>query len=491
MSSTQSNHSESISQLAFRHWSITRRLTMLYVASTAALLVLAAGFLYWTLKHNLEHTRQGLLASKLEIFRRLLLEHPTESEVLINEVEHEASGSQPFKYFIRIIDHTGYTHIETTGMSDLVRHEWFPPPIETGADLRATVPRHLVYRGSSLLVSANAKVSGNRQRTIQIAMDVSNGAALLADYRNKLFIALGLGLVFAAVAGVWVARRGMRPLIEITKVAQHVTASQLHDRIAARRWPAELADLAGAFDAMLDRLEDSFGRLSQFSADLAHALRTPIHNLRLEVEVALARDRAGEEYRQVLTSTLEECERLSRMIDALLFLARTDNVKTAVKRVSFDVRAEMEAVREFYEALASEQEVTVTCEGQARLTGDPMLFRRAVSNLLGNALRHTGAGGAVHMSVRSAGEEWVEVSVQDNGRGIAPEHLSKIFDRFYSAGDTRSSVPGGIGLGLAIVQAIMRLHGGTARVESDPGKGARFRLAFPGSAGSPTKMTEL
>jgi len=327
--------------------------------------------------------------------------------------------------------------------------------------------------------------SGREQRTLQIAMDGATGDTLLKDYRNQLLMVLGLGLAFAAVAGVWVARKGMRPLAEITQAAQHITASQLHERIAGARWPAELAQLATAFDAMLDRLEDSFMRLSQFSADLAHALRTPLHNLRGEAEVTLARSRKPEEYQHVLASSLEECERLSRMIDGLLFLARADDPKTAVERVRFDAREQLEAVHEFYEALASEQEVTVTCEGQAWLTGDPMLFRRALSNLLGNALRHTSAQGSVHLSVESLPDQIVEVRVRDTGSGMAPEHLSRIFDRFYRVGQAHSPVPGGIGLGLAIVQSIMRLHAGTVRVQSVLGQGTTFTLSFPVEAALP------
>ncbi|MBM3841346.1 MAG: HAMP domain-containing protein [Verrucomicrobia bacterium] len=304
-----------------RVWSITRRLTLLYVASTAALLVLAAGFLYWTLTRNLEHTRHALLASKIEVLRRLLRE-PDKAQALASEVEHEASESHPLRYFLRILDGQGRVAIETPGMNGLAAVDLFPAPAETAAaPLRNIVQKSLAGRSFLLLsVSATAGAAGEERRTVQIALETTAGTALLLDYRNKILIVLGLGVIFAAVAGVWITRKGMRPLVEITQTARHITASQLHERIAPSRWPAELAELAGAFDAMLDRLEDSFTRLSQFSADLAHALRSPINNLRGEVEVALARSRTPEEYRQILASSLEEYERLSRMIDGLLFL---------------------------------------------------------------------------------------------------------------------------------------------------------------------------
>lgn len=476
-------------------WSITRRLTWLYVASTAALLVLAAGFLYWTLKRNLEHTRLGLMTSKLEVLRLLLREQPAKAVALASEVEHEASESQPLKYYIRIVDEQGHVVNETPGLRGLAAVAAFPPPVEIAADLRHSVGTHVRQQGRLLLLSAKAWVgpAGREQHTIQIAMDATTGKALLADYRTKLFIVLGAGLLFAAVAGVWVARKGMEPLAEIARAARHITASQLHERIAAKPWPAELAELAAAFDAMLNRLEDSFNRLSRFSADLAHALRTPIHNLRGEAEVALSRARAAEEYQHILASSLEECDRLARMIDGLLFLARADDPTQAMKHVRFDARKEMEAVREFYDALASEQEIAVTCEGNAWLNGDPMLFRRAVSNLLGNALRHTPAHGSVRLAVNVLPDRKVEVTVSDTGRGIAPEHLSRVFDWFYRGSETESHVPGGSGLGLAIVQSIMRLHGGIATLRSDVGQGTTVTLRFRDDAAAPTapKMTEM
>lgn len=474
-----------------RAWSITRRLALFYMASTIALLVLSAGFLYWTLKQNLDATRHAMLASKLEVLRLLLREQPDKTDVLVNEVEHEASASQPLKYYIRILDRQGQALLETPGMKDLLPISRFPAPVEATNESLNSIVRELRQHASFLLLSVQATVGGggSEKRVLQIGLDVSTGTALLADYRRKLLVMLGLGTVFAAFAGVWVARNGMRPLAEITRTAQHVTASHLHDRIAASRWPAELVELAFAFDAMLDRLEDSFTRLAQFSGDLAHALRTPINNLRGEAEVSLARSRTPEDYQQVLASSLEELERLSRMIDGLLFVARADDPKAAFQRVRFDARKEIEAVREFYEALAEERGVDVICEGNVWLTGDAMLFRRAVSNLLANALRHTPAKGNIRIAVRALDDHGVEFSVRDTGRGIAPEHLPRIFDRFYRA----DNAPGGTGLGLAIVQSIMRLHGGTASIQSQLGQGTTVTLKFPaGVPSSPAdQMTKM
>ncbi|PTQ76343.1 heavy metal sensor kinase [Nitrosospira multiformis] len=190
------------------------------------------------------------------------------------------------------------------------------------------------------------------------------------------------------------------------------------------------------------------------SADLAHELRTPINNPRGEAEVALSRPREAPEYREILASSLEEYDRLSRVMDSLLFLARADNAQAMITRSRIDVRTEVTKVINFYEALAAEQKVRVTCMGDGTMDADPILFRRIISNLLSNALRYTPGGGEVAFSIQCI-DSGIEVVCRDSGAGIAQEHLSKIFDRFYRVNPSRNTKKEGAGLGLAIVKSIV------------------------------------
>jgi len=198
-----------------------------------------------------------------------------------------------------------------------------------------------------------------------------------------------------------------------------------------------------------------------------------------EAEVALARTRTPAEYQQVLGSSLEEYARLARMIDSLLFLARAESPETHIERRPLDARKELEALREFYDAVAEEHEVGVSCQGHAVVHADPILFPRAVSNLLANALHYTPRGGKVTLSVTPAEDHTILVRVTDTGVGIAPEHLPKIFDRFYRVDPARSHHHPGMGLGLAIVKSILDLHGGTVTVQSVPHQGTTTTLMFP------------
>jgi two-component system heavy metal sensor histidine kinase CusS len=204
-----------------------------------------------------------------------------------------------------------------------------------------------------------------------------------------------------------------------------------------------------------------------------------------EVEVALSRERSAQEYSRVLESSLEECSRLSRMIDSLLFLARAENTELKIEACWFDATKEIRAVLDFYEALSSEEGIELQAQGKSALYGDVILFRRALSNLLANALRYTPRGGRICVTIQNESEQTVEVRIADTGSGIPPEHLPKIFDRFYRVDPSRSQHPEGTGLGLALVRSIMELHGGSVKVESEVGKGTTFALIFPivGSSG--------
>jgi two-component system heavy metal sensor histidine kinase CusS len=227
---------------------------------------------------------------------------------------------------------------------------------------------------------------------------------------------------------------------------------------------------------MLKRLDDSFTRLSQFSADLAHELRTPIANMLGEAQVALTRDRTAPDYRETIESTVAECERLSRIVDNLLFVARVDAAREPIARKRFDARAAVEKIAEFYQTVADDHRVTITCSGNGQIDADPVLFERAVGNLLDNALRFTPENGSIQIALRQQEADF-EVAISDNGRGIAAQHLPRVFDRFYRAESSRGS--DGAGLGLALVKSIVDLHGGSAIIESNLGRGTIVKLVFP------------
>ena len=459
-------------------WSVRGRLAFLYTLTSFGLLALSGFFLYWVLVSNLRKEDNRSLFEKIQVVRVILREHP---DVLEQEVKLEAGP--PFtKHYFRVMDEAGGVVMETPGMSKIAGQAGFsPPPVEVRGGPHIGVRVSGRDGRTYLAMSAWAEVGrgGGKRRLVQAVLDVSYEEGVIANYGCWLAVVLFLGIVVSAGAGVIVADSGMRPLREITQTVQRIRATQLHERITPSQWPTELRTLAAAFDEMLVRLEDSFTRLSRFSSDLAHELRTPINNLMGEAEVTLSKARTLGEYQKVLESSLEEYSRLARMIDSLLFLARAEGTEARVERSLLDARREIEAVREFYDAVAEEKGIKVACHGDASLEADPILFRRVVSNLLSNAIQYTPRGGEVTVSVTPHEGQGVEISVRDTGCGIAPEHLPRIFDRFYRTDRARLDNPQGAGLGLAIVKTIMALHGGSVAIQSEPGKGTTASLRFP------------
>ena len=334
-------------------------------------------------------------------------------------------------------------------------------------------------------ILADARLHNGDTATVLIARNMSDRWRLLDRYRDKLNLAGAAGVILAMLLSYLLIRAALRPLRDIAASAGLVTVNRLNTRITVARVPSELEALVNALNAMLERVEHGFQRLSRFTADLAHDMRTPISNMRGAAEVALARPRSTDEYESLLASSLEECDRLSRMIENVLFLARAEHPQFVKHMRAFEAGQELTRIAEYFEGIADDAHVRVQVTGAATLTADLELFRRAVSNLLANAIRYTPSGGEIGLDVRASADA-VRVTVSNQGQPIAAEHLDRIFDRFYRVDPSRSSLPssgmsqgstGSTGLGLAIVRTIMELHGGTVHAESDA-RSTRFVLTF-------------
>lgn len=465
-----------------RPWSLAARLTAWYAASAFLLIFCATAFLYGVLFRNLDREDDQFLADKVRVLRQQLRERPAETQALWREAEGERATRQDGQIYVRLLDENGSPVMETAGMGVELATTVFPDAGPVGAEPGPSTEVHTPAGKTFLVVAVRAALgrSGGRSRVIQLAFDRTYEEALLSGYRRNLLLVLGVALVACALVGYRIARRGLRPVAAIAATACRIRATTLHERIDAGRYPAELSALAGTFNEMLDRLQQSFSRLGRFSADIAHELRTPVNNLRGEAEVALGKPRSPEEYRDVLGSCLEECGRLSHMIDSLLFLARAEHPETQAAKEPLDVGRELSAIREFYEAAAGERGITLRVGSGEGVVGhlDRTLFQRAVGNLVANALAHTGPGGVVTLSAARDGPA-VRVEVADTGCGIPACHLPHVFDRFYRVDESRSNASGRVGLGLAIVKSIAGLHGGSVSAASEVGKGSRFRICLP------------
>jgi len=285
---------------------------------------------------------------------------------------------------------------------------------------------------------------------------------------------LGLGAVLVvALAGYWIARVGLRPLDRLSKEAQALRPKMRSQRLRSDALPVELSALAEAFNGALARLEEAYGQLEAFNADVAHELRTPLANLIGSTQVALSRQRSAPQFEEVLQANLEDLERLRSIVNDMLFLARADRGEAATGLVLAPVAQEVRKTIEFFEFVLDETGATVEIEGdvQAQAQLETALFRRAISNLLQNAIEHSAPGARIAVRLREEpAATWIAVS--NPGEPIAQAHLQHLFDRFYRVDAARNNDGGehhGHGLGLAIVKAVASMHGGQVGASSANG----------------------
>lgn len=463
----------------FTRWPIVARLMTLYTLSALIILSVTNFILYRDMVRNLELKNDLYIRDEINVLKAML-RGPNSEKEFAREIELEHAERKNVKHYARVLDEKGTTLMENPEMEAVISPEVFPSP-QAGYVTHGDRIKFRAQNGSLyILKTLRTEISGfaGKAKFLQIAMDVSDLYVFEEEYRKKLFEMLILGVLASALAGSILSRRGLRPLLLITQTAHQITASHLNERLDPNLWPKELHSLSIAFNSMLCRLESSFEDLSNYSANLAHELRTPINNLMVEADVALSRSRTPEEYQKVIGSSMEEYSRLSRVIDGLLFLARTEKAQTSPNLAPLEVHEEINEVAEFYSAVANDKEIKITCNGEALLFADPLLLRRALSNILSNALNHTPPNGEVIISAHQNDDLSVEIAVSDNGCGIAQEHLSRIFDRFYRVTSKQQQGSEGSGLGLAIVKAIVNLHGGVIDVRSEQSVGTTVTMKF-------------
>lgn len=469
-----------------RPWSLAARLTLWYSISAFVLVLFAVGYLYWALTASLDREADRFLGDEIHIIRGILRDRPDDANAIKQEVEWESADRLFAQLYVRILDENESTRLQSPEMNELLPLVVFPPACaadeEPGHGMELQRNAGSEAERTFRVISARAWLGEPARTThiVQVALDRTHEQVLLADYRRNLWLVLVFALVACALGGYQIARRGIRPIRDIARTAQRIRSTTLNERMATSGLPSELLELADTFNHMLNRLEESFTRLARFSADIAHELRTPVNNLRGEVEVSLGKPRTPDQYREVLGSCLEETVRLSRLIDSLLFLARAENPRMQITREPRQLAPELQILREFYEVAASERQIDLRVQAGDDVVAeiDRTLFQRAVGNLIENALMHSDQNGTITVSARIE-SGFAVVRVADLGHGIPSEDVQHIFDRFYRVDRSRSVSTGGLGLGMAIVKSIVEIHGGAIALESTLGKGTTVTLRFP------------
>ena len=299
--------------------------------------------------------------------------------------------------------------------------------------------------------------------------------------QHHLLIALislaAIGVLLASLLGYWVARIGLKPLNILSEAAQKLAPPRLSGRLHLAPMAPELEQLVSAFNATLERVELAYTRLESFNADVAHELRSPLTNLIGQTQVALTRGRSAEHYFEVLQSNLEELERLRSIINDMLFLASADQGSKASKLTRASLADEVATTLDYLEFILEDAQVDVRVSGDAQVNIEKAHLRRALINLLSNAVQHSEAGQSIDVQI-SRTEDQVTISISNPGEPIAQEHLPRLFERFYRVDAARYNSGANHGLGLAIVKAIAHMHGGDVFVRSQHGRNI-FGLTLP------------
>lgn len=475
--------------MARRPASLVLRLTV----SIAAVITVVLLIFGWTVERSInDHFAQqdvDELNAVVQALQQSLSAYPVDEEpaALRRRLAAAVSGHHDAEY--RISDGSGAV-IYTTPESDLDGFSRLPSSgnkVDIGS-VKIWQDKGRTYRGAVVQLMPHG-APDNTPWTVVVATGIDFHLRYLESFRDYLRL-ITLAACLIAILAIWFAvYQGHAPIRRISQKIGRIKSDQLHIRLAPEAVPVELTELAVSFNDMLNRIEDVFRRLSNFSADIAHELRTPITNLMTQTEVALSQVRSVEQYREVLYSNLEEYERMAKMVSDMLFLAQADNKLLKPEIADIDLSTEVLSLFDYFEAWAEERAVALVLDGSdVHVQGDRLMIRRALSNLLSNAIRHTPENGTVRVSVSLAGDKGM-LRMENPACAISPEHLPHLFDRFYRPDASRQRGGEGAGLGLAIVKSIVEAHGGSIDASSSAGL-ITFEMTLPVEALSKTVRCE-
>jgi two-component system, OmpR family, heavy metal sensor histidine kinase CusS len=460
-----------------RRLSLTATLAGTFTLITLLTFFFVGGYLYNNLSVHLLQVDTGEVVIKAQHLRSLVSGEDSVDALLSHAARFEgaSAGNNAFVEQIRSSDDRILMSFNPSRL-DVVA----TPVVPDGGSIPSAAVREWQSASGGKVrgIAVQAHFRDGAAATIIVGCSLSEVLLLLERYRNTIARTVTLGALVAMALSWILVRSALRPLHEITHQANRITMEGLNVRLDPVEVSPELRELSVSLNGMFARLEGGFQLLSGYTENLAHDLRTPINNLRGQTEVLLSRERTAEEYQVLLASNLEEYGRLSRMIENILFLARAGSTQIALYRVALDLHEQLEHVAAYFEGLADENQVSLRVHASGTITADAVLFRRAISNLLSNGLRYTPPGGAIELTSART-QQGTVIDVVNPGPDIPPEHLDKIFERFYRVDQARSNSSDSTGLGLAIVRSIMDLHQGTATVQSLGGV-TRFSLFFPG-----------
>jgi heavy metal sensor kinase len=456
--------------------SIRAKLLVWYLGIAAAVLMAFAIAIYVYLSRGLLQTIDTSLWNQADRIAQAT-GHPSANEevsqpgVLILAPQFVSVLDRDGKVTDQIVDAEGHEVPIIKGALDRAIAEWKPQydEVEISPRERARVitwpSRDEDGETFFVVVGQSLRELQLAQRELLILLAIANPGALL----------------LASLGGLWLANKALQPVDRLTRAAERIGRGDLSERVEEPRTNDEIGRLAATFNEMIDKLDSAFERERRFTADASHELKTPLAILRGEIEVTLRRDRSTDDYKRVLESCLEEIDRLTKLADDLLTLARSDSGEKLLESVPVNLDQLAAEARDYLRPLAEAAGVDLSYQTPAEevlIEGDPKRLEQLLINLLDNAIKYTGPGGSARLAI-GVEDSSALIEISDTGRGIPAEAVPHIFERFYRQSDPRDSRVAGFGLGLAISKWIVDGHGGSIEVESREAHGSRFRVRLP------------
>jgi heavy metal sensor kinase len=456
--------------------SIGVRLTLWYLAIFALAQVIFGAGMWFILRHNLYDIVDDGLESQVDDLKSFLGAQKKDATLAkISEEVEETYAIEHSGNYLQIYAENGELIYQS---SFLQSHQLAlaPPENIDRPIFRRRWFEHRPFRFMLLKLNVNGHTYA-----VEMGAPADDAVETLSLFRSYLLMFAPLLLLVAAGGGYWLSRRALSPVDALVRTARDIGGTNLNSRLQKLETGDELQRLSDTLNEMLGRIETAFLRITEFTADASHELRTPVSLIRTEAELALRRSRGEAEYKEALRHILLESERTTALIEQLLSVARADSGRETLHMQPVDLRQTLRSVVDGWQQVATLRSLQFSASiasNDSVVMGDEAALRRVADILLDNALKYTPSPGSVKLTLEQKGESAI-IAVQDSGLGIAEEDQPKIFERFYRVDKARSREQGGAGLGLAIAQWIVSQHHGSIVVESRPGQGATFRVELP------------
>jgi heavy metal sensor kinase len=455
------------------------KMTLWYILSFLVSAMLICTFLYLSLRHQLLKEIDQFLLDETQEMEKVLSREPSETNFLMR-FEDEVMTRKYYPFFFRILDGEGepiYISKEFRELEYALSDNVLINAMKgrgTREEIHAA-GRRRPYR----IISTPFFKEGKLIYIIQLGTHLHFLRKNLARFKNHILVALPIILILGSFGGWMLARKSLSPIGYIVSKAQSITSQSLSERLTPRGTDDEMDDLIRTINGMIARLESSFKRMAEFTADASHELKTPICAMRGEAEVLLSKGRTTEEYQEGLANFIEQFDHLNRMINDLILLSKSDSSEVELKLVSLRLDLLIQDIGHLFQILAEQKNIALNIDPMQEtvVMGDKIRLQQLFTNLIDNAIKYTSKGSILVTVEKNEG--MVLIKIKDTGIGIPKEEQEKIFKRFYRVDKSRSRETGGVGLGLSIAQWVTHAHKGTIQVQSNPGKGSTFIVTLP------------